>query len=240
MNQGAEEARHGTTEPGTDRADAEAARPGAGPPASDDESPAGERGGGLDFDVSRLRVGDLVAVVAAFALLFIMAGDWYSTNTGEEAREIVRKQGTEEPGAGLIDEGAAEDARVEAEQAERNAWNVASVFDVLVVIGLLAAIGLALAAAALRAAGREYPEPRRSPGALAALAALAALLLVLLQAAVRLDPDSDATTEIGLPLGIAALGAIAFGAAYALRETSGLGEGTAVGETREEPADGRA
>jgi hypothetical protein len=191
----------------------------AGRPAPGERS---ETEGGREFDVARLRIGDLVAVIAAFALLFIMAGDWYSTNAGEEARELVRKQGTEEPGAGLIDEGAAEDARVEAEQAERNAWNVASVFDVLVLLGLLATIALALAAAALRAVGREYPDRRRSPGAVAASAALLALALVLLQAALRLDPDSDVTTEIGLPLGIAALGAIAFGAAYALREPGPL------------------
>jgi hypothetical protein len=241
VTEGAGESRDRAREPAGKRPDAEpAAGPKADPAAEDDGSQAGDRGSGLDFDVSRLRVGDLVAFVAAFALLFIMAGDWYSTNTGEQAREIVEKQGTEEPGAGLIDEGAAEDARVEAEQAERNAWNVASAFDVLVVIGLLAAVGLALASAALRAAGREYSDPRRSPGALAALAALLALVLVLLQAAVRLDPDSDATTEIGLPLGIAALGAVAFGSAYAVREKSGLGEGMGGTASGGEDADGRA
>ncbi len=75
-----------------------------------------------DFDVFRLRLGDVVA-------LFIMAGDWYSTSTGVQAREIVERQGTEGPGSGLFDDGAVEDARIEAEQAERNAWQVSSPLD---------------------------------------------------------------------------------------------------------------
>ena len=81
---------------------------------------------GRDFDVFRLRLGDVVGLLAAFALLFILAGDWYSTSTGVQAREIVERQGTEGPGSGLFDDGAVEDARIEAEQAERNAWQVSS------------------------------------------------------------------------------------------------------------------
>lgn len=183
-------------------------------------SPAatGDGKAGRDFDVFRLRLGDAIALLAAFALLFIMAGDWYSTTTGEEAREIVERQGTTQFGEGLFDDGAVEDARIEAEQAERNAWQVSSVVDLVVLLALLAAIALTLAAAALRAAGREFPDPRRSPRAIAATVALLTLVLVVLQAALRLDPASDVTVQIGLPLGVAALGMIACGAGLALRD----------------------
>jgi len=179
---------------------------------------AGEASEGRAFDVFRLRLGDVVALLAAFALLFIMAGDWYSTATGVEAREIVERQGTEGPGSGLFDDGAVEDARVAAEQAERNAWQISSPVDLLTLLALLATVGLAIAAAALRAAGREYPEARRSPTALLAAAALVALLLVVLQAALRLDADSEVVVRIGLPLGVAALGMVACASPLALRQ----------------------
>ena len=180
-----------------------------------------ERDGHRDFDVFRLHLGDAIALLAAFALLFIMAGDWYSTATGEAAREIVERQGTDEMGAGVFDDGAVEDARVEAEQAERNAWQVSSPLDLLVLAALLATIGLTLAAAALRAAGRQYPELSRSPTALAGAVALFTLVLLVVQAAVRLDADSEVTVRIGLPLAVASLGMIACGAGLALRERHG-------------------
>jgi hypothetical protein len=186
---------------------------------SPEPAAATETEGRRDFDVFRLRLGDVIALLAAFALLFIMAGDWYSTATGEEAREIVERQGTDETGTGVFDDGAVEDARVEAEQAERNAWQLSSVLDLVVLLALLGTIGLTLAAAALRAAGRQYPELSRSPTALAATVALVTLLLLIVQAAVRLDADSEVTVRIGLPLAIASLGMIACGGGLALRES---------------------
>ncbi len=204
-------------------------------PASSETSQSPERG--RDFDVFRLRFGHAVALLAAFALLFIMAGDWYSTVTGEEAREIVNRQGTDELGAGPFDDGAVQDARIEAEQAERNAWGIDSVLDFLVLLALLATIGMTIAAAALRAAGREPPDRRRSPIALAAYLALLSLVLVIVQAAARLDPDTEVTIEIGLPLGVAALGALACGAALVLREDQR--EADAPGARSDAPGPGR-
>ena len=194
---------------------------------------------GRDFDVFRWRLGDAIAVLAAFALLFIMAGDWYSTRTGEEAREIVNRQGTEEPGAGLFDDGAVADARVEAEQAERNAWQISSPLDLLVLLALLATIALTLAAAALRAAGRVYRDLQRSPSAIAAAAALATLLLLAIQAGARLDPDSDVTVQIGLPLAVGALGMIACGTGLALRDDRDAEAAASPGESGETPVTGR-
>jgi hypothetical protein len=200
----------------------------AGSPTSSPTTSPSESEGERDFDLFRLRLGHVIALLAALALLFIMAGDWYSTATGVEAREIVERGGGEGLGTGVFDEGAVEDARIQAERAERNAWQVGSVLDLLVLLALLATIALVLAAVAFRAAGREVPAGRRSPTALAAFAALLSLLLLVAQAASRLDPDSEATIRIGLPLGVAALGMIACGAGLALREeVRGGGDETA-------------
>jgi len=169
-----------------------------------------------DFDVFRLRLGHVVAFLAAMSLLFIMAGDWYSTVEGIEAREIESRAGQELPGSGLIDQGSVEDARVQAQRAERNAWQATSPLDVLVLIALLVTVALAIAAAALRAAGRSF-DPRRSPSALTGGAAIVAFVLVVLQAVARLDLDTSAVFQVGLPLGTIALGAIAVGSAMAVR-----------------------
>ena len=191
-------------------------RPGPEEASAEASGRDADRPGSRDFDVFRLRLGNVVAFLAAIALLFIMAGDWYSTLEGVEAREIESRAGQELPGSGLIDQGSVEDARVQAQKAERNAWQASSPLDVLVLIALLVTVLLAIAAAALRAAGRSF-EPRRSPSALAGGAAIVAFLLVILQAVARLDLDTSAVFQVGLPLGAIALGAIAVGSAMAVR-----------------------
>src|SRR5829696_7993989 len=175
------------------------------------------------FDAFRLRLGHAVAFVAALALMFIMAGDWYTTDDGVRARQIERSAGQGLPGWGMIDRGAVDDARLEAEKAERNAWQVASFLDALVLVALLATVALAIAAAALQAAGRTF-DPRRSPSSAAGAAAAAAFVLVVAQAAARLDPDSDDVFQVGLPLAVRALGAIALGSAMAVRDALDEGE----------------
>ena len=42
----------------------------------------------------RLRLSDWVVFVAALALLFTTAPDWYSTTRGEEARQIQKQAGS--------------------------------------------------------------------------------------------------------------------------------------------------
>jgi len=187
------------------------------------------------FDAFRLRLGHAVAFVAALALMFIMAGDWYTTDDGVRARQIERSAGQGLPGWGMIDRGAVDDARLEAEKAERNAWHVASFLDALVLLSLLATVALAVAAAALQAAGRTF-DPRRSPSALAGGAAVVAFLLVALQAVVRLDPSSDDVFQVGLPLGVMALGAVALGSAMAVRDALEEGEHAGSPPRRGSPA----
>jgi drug/metabolite transporter (DMT)-like permease len=194
-------------------------------PTAPRESPGnGERQRGRDFDVFRLRLGHVIAFVAALALLFVMAGPWYTTNEGVRARTIEHRVGQGIPGWDLIDPAAVDDARQEAKKDERNAWKTSSVLDVLVLVGLLATVGLSIAAAALRAAGRTY-DPRRSPSALAGAAAVVAFVLVIAQALARLGPASPVAFQVGLPLGVIALGAIALGSAMAVRDAIDDGEG---------------
>ena len=40
---------------------------------------------------TRLSRGELLAMVAALALLLVMATDWYSTKRGEQARDVQSK-----------------------------------------------------------------------------------------------------------------------------------------------------
>jgi hypothetical protein len=197
---------------------------------------------GRDFDVFRLRLGHVIAFLAALALLFIMAGTWYTTEAGVRAREIEHRAGQGLPGWGMIDPGAVDDARQEAKRDERNAWKTSSVLDVLVLVGLLATVALAVAAAALQAAGRTY-DPARSPSVVAGGAAIVAFVLVVLQAIARLDLDSSVVIQIGLPLGIVALGAIALGSGMAVRDALGEGEAPGAGPASDEAspsATGRA
>ena len=46
---------------------------------------------------ARLRPSDWVVFVAALALLFTTAPDWYSTTRGEEARQIQEQAGAATP-----------------------------------------------------------------------------------------------------------------------------------------------
>jgi len=203
------------------------------------QAPGKPSDGDQGFDVFRLRLGHVVAFLAAMALLFIMAGDWYSTVEGVQAREFERSQGRYLFGQGIIDAGVAEDARVKAEQQERNAWQISSFVDFLVLLSLLVTVGFAIAAAGLQAAGRTY-ERRRSPIAFAAIAALVTFVLLVVQAVTRLDPDSSAVIQVGLPLGIMALGAIALGAGLAIRAQRIEEEEGALREAEPAPSGGHA
>jgi hypothetical protein len=197
-------------------------------PASEAPPQVGAR---RDFDVFRLRLGQVVAFVAALALMFIMAGNWYSTYDGVRAREIEQRAGQGVEPWGRLDQSAVDDARDIAQKAERNAWRISSFLDALVLVSLLVAVALAIAAAALQAAGRTF-DPGRSPSVFAGYAALVAFLLVAVQTVVRLgSPTSPYVFQVGLPLGAIALGAIAFGSAMAVRDATSEGE-RAGGEPR--------
>lgn len=166
---------------------------------------------------ARLRPADWVVFVAALALLFTTAPDWYSTQAGEEARKIQEQaRPDEDQPSGQVQAEVEEDAGVLAEAEERNAWQEDGVLDRIILILLLATAALGVGAAFWRAAGREA----KGIGAfgVAGIAACVTALLVLYR--VLQEPGFDETTvvKIGAPLALGVLGVMAFACATALRE----------------------
>jgi drug/metabolite transporter (DMT)-like permease len=160
---------------------------------------------------ARLRAADWVALVAALALLFVTAADWYSTIGGEQARQLERTAPTRGEGVEI-----AEDASAAAEAEERNAWQVDAGIDRLILVGLLATSALGVYAAFMRAAGRRYDRVL-SPAALAGLAASVTALLVLYRIVQEPGFDDVTTVQAGAPLALGVLGVLAFASAMAVR-----------------------
>lgn len=160
----------------------------------------------------RLRPADWVVFVAALALLFTTAPDWYSTARGEEARRIQQQAGDR----GQSEREVERDAGVIAESQERNAWQEDGLIDRIILIALLGTSALGVGAAFWRASGRSS-EGIGAFG-VAGLAACVTALLVLYR--ILQEPGSDAVTTVqaGAPLALGILGVIAFAAATALRE----------------------
>lgn len=178
----------------------------------------------------RLTRGHTIALVAGLVLMLVTALDWYTTAEGEESRRIQRIQ--EEPegaASGQVAREVEESAAITAETEERNAWDLAGPLDLLVLLGVLAAVAAAIATAALRAADRRY-EPPLTPSVIAVVAAMVAALLLSFRLIQRQITESGAEIELGAPLALLALGAIAVGAAIAARAEGPDAEG----------ADGRA
>ncbi len=169
------------------------------------------------MNFGQLLRSDVIAAVAALVLLFVMALDWYSTVAGKEARRI---EALSQPGgaaAGEVERKVQETARFAAEDAEKNAWQVAGTLDRVILLGLLATVLLALGAAFLRAAGKEF-RPPFTPSALAALAAILTAVLVAYRSFDEPGFDEATTVESGLPLALVVLGVIALSARAAMRE----------------------
>lgn len=161
---------------------------------------------------ARLRAADWVALVVALALLFISAADWYGSASGDEARRI---QGLSNPSGALGGEVAREvqdQARIVAEGQEKNAWQVGGGIDRVILVGLLAAVLLAVIAAFRRAAGAGATAMLAT-----ALAATATALLVTYR--IVQEPGFDAVTsvKVGAPLAVVALGVLALAAAQSVR-----------------------
>ena len=160
------------------------------------------------MNLERLLRADIVAGVAALALLFVMATDWYSTNIGNEARRIEQLSEPQGGAGGQLERENREDARLAAEQEERNAWQESGTIDRAILLGLLATVILALASAVLRAAGRRF-EPPGTPTTATAMAATLTALLVAYRTIQEPGFDEATTIESGAPLAIIVLAVIA-------------------------------
>ncbi len=180
------------------------------------------------MNFQRLLRADAIAAVAALVLLFVMALDWYSTVAGKEARRIEELSQPSGAAAGEVEREVQETARFAAEGAEKNAWQASGGIDRIILLGLLATVLLAIAAAYLRAAGRRF-RPPSTPSALAAVAATITAALIAYRSFQEPGLDDGATVEAGLPLALLVLGVIAFSCRAAMREEE---RGTAW---REEP-----
>lgn len=170
---------------------------------------------------TRLRASHWVAFLAALALLFVTAMDWYSTTTGDEARRIEELAEPEGAAGGQVEREVQEDARVTAEGAEKNAWQADGTIDRLILVALLLTAALAVVAgfAAARASDQEKPDGERglAPTALAGIAASAAALLVTYRIFQEPGFDASTTVKAGAPVALLVLGVIALASAITLR-----------------------
>jgi hypothetical protein len=161
---------------------------------------------------ARLRLADWVVFVAALALLFTTAPDWYSTTRGEEARQIQKQAG----GGGQVEREVEEDAGALAESQERNAWQEDALIDRIILIALLVTSALGVFAAFWRASGRG--SDGLGAFGIAGLAACITALLVLYRIIQEPGFDELTTVKVGAPLALGVLGVMAFACATAVRE----------------------
>jgi hypothetical protein len=166
---------------------------------------------------TRLLRADAVAMIAALALLFVMAVDWYSTALGEEARRQEKLAQPQGAAGGEVERRIDEDAPVVAENAERNAWQVDGAIDRLILFGLLTTIVLAVGAAYARAAGRRF-EPPITPSALAAVSAAVTALLIAYRIIQEPGFDEATVVKAGAPLALIVLAVIALACRSALTQ----------------------
>ena len=176
---------------------------------------------------TRLSRGDLLAMVAAFALLLTMALDWYTTAVGENARDV---QGKVLPSINNNTTPSISEKEAEvAEGEERNAWQADGLIDRVILVALLAAALLAVVAGYARAAGRSLGPP--SPSALATLAGLLAVMLLVYRILQPPGLNEAAVVKPGAPLGLLCVGLLTIGARIATRrEREPVGADASVAE----------
>jgi hypothetical protein len=162
---------------------------------------------------ARLRLSDWVVFVAALALLFTTAPDWYSTTRGEEARQIQKNAGGS---VGQAEREVEQDAGALAESQERNAWQEDGLIDRIILVALLATSALGVGAAFWRSSGRG--SDGLGVFGLAGLMACVTALLVLYRIIQEPGFDELTTVKIGAPLALGVLGVIAFACATSVRE----------------------
>ncbi len=184
------------------------------------------------MSTGRFTKGDALAVLAAFALLFVMATDWYSSPEGQELRRIERLAQPDDslgPEARDLRREQREEASQSAEAEERNAWTADGLIDRVILLVLLATIAAALSLAISRLRQRSVGVPGGPRGLVLMAATVAAMLVVYRMVQ---EPGIDAVTTIrgGPFLGLVTLGLMSLGAILTLRTGPAAGGGEAVPE----------
>jgi hypothetical protein len=174
---------------------------------------------------TRLGRGDVLAMVAALALLLVMAMDWYTTKLGEQARDT---QGKIEPAINNQTVPSASEKEAEfAESQEKTAWQADGLIDRVILLALVAAAVLAVVAAWARAAGRNLGPP--SPSALATMFGLLATLMLVYRILQPPGLNAGAVVKVGAPLGLLCVGLLTIGARVATRGESSTEEQARTG-----------
>jgi hypothetical protein len=169
------------------------------------------------LNFARLRLSDWVVFLAALALLFTTAFDWYSTEAGVEARKIQENaRPAEDQPTGQAEAEVERAAGALAESKERNAWQEDGTIDRVILIALLVTVGLGVLAAFWRASGRDARG--LGPYGWAGLSACITALLALYRILQEPGFDELTTVQIGAPLALGVLGVFAFAAATSLRQ----------------------
>jgi len=171
------------------------------------------------LSAGRFTKGDALAVLAAVALLFVMATDWYSSPEGEELRRIERLAEPDDslgPEARDLGRQQQEQASVSAEAEERNAWTADGVIDRVILLALLAAIAAAVSLAFSALRERSMGMPGGARGLALSAAAFAAMLVIYRMVQ---EPGIDAVTTVrgGPFLALVTLGLMSLGAILTLR-----------------------
>jgi hypothetical protein len=146
------------------------------------------------MDASRLTRGEQVAAIAGIALLVIMFLPWFGI--GGVAGEALEQ---------AQDLGFAPDVSTSA-----NAWESFDVIDLVLLLTVIAAVGVAVAA--------MMAQTVALPIAASAITAGLGILSTVLVAYRLLDPPYDASRKFGAFLGLIAAAGVAYGGWLAMQE----------------------
>ncbi|MGH2951927.1 MAG: hypothetical protein ACRDKX_07790 [Solirubrobacterales bacterium] len=150
------------------------------------------------MDTSRLRTGELIAGVAAVALFIIMFLPWFGFDVG--GGEVAEDLGIAVPEV----------------SADFNAWESFDFIDLVLLLTIIVAVGLAVATA--------MAQTVSLPVAASALTAGLGILSTILVLYRIINPPGEADREFWVFVGLIAAGAIAYGGWRSMQE-----EGTSFG-----------
>jgi hypothetical protein len=147
------------------------------------------------MDVSRLRRGELIAGASGVALFIIMFLNWFGVELGGAAGELAEEFGV----------------AVDVPEAKASAWEAFDLIDIILLITVIVAVGLAVATAMARTVSL--------PVAASALTAGLGILSVILVAYRIIDPPGEEVgREYGVWLGLIAAAGIAVGGWLSMQE----------------------